>query len=60
MIIDEPGPEEGGEDVFTPFPTYCERWHVGAISDPESARLYENEDGFWVCPICGVSYGRKT
>jgi hypothetical protein len=28
-------------------------------NEPEKAILAPNKDGFWCCPLCGGSYGRK-
>lgn len=45
------------DQALSPFPKSCPVWPCS--STPEKAVLKPNEKGFWCCPLCGGSYGRK-
>jgi len=53
--MDEPGAEEGGEDVFQ-MPEMCVKWECGMWAG--GPILAADENGFMCCPCCGASYGR--
>lgn len=40
-----------------PWPSHCVRWEC--IRD-EAGPLAPDENGFWCCPKCRCSYGRKA